>query len=273
MQTWFIFHAIKVKNETFQRNVKSALEHLALRLEEREAFIFIKKEGFADTENIPFKVKSLSPEALKPFDINNKDNYSEDTYLRHFHHHKRSEKEAEYTAEINDKDSLASIYTPENVNRCNKENKLLQKMAVDLSLRNKPLSQRMNFAELDTLINHELENENITVPCKFGIIQSSNDSMVFSSKGADKDELAGTEYKAQLFPDDFFMKPNFLMVYFPEKNLYLLKNITIVLGSSSVFLFVIVQVFNKHAVFCDNGICIRFVFCSSGLCFNHFNKN
>jgi len=265
VQIWYLVHAHRVKNETFQRNVDEALQQLVVKLENQEAYLFFKKDGTGgDTQSAPQKVKMLSPESLRPFAMkNNADFQAKDVLLAHekmhsaerladraalYHNHKPfigniDSATLSLNDSNNDKEALANIKSPEQLRCYFKKKMTLNKMAFELAMRNKSIAQRMDLSQLDTLISNEFANESIDIPCKFGVVQASNDSIVYASKGADKTELTGSRYKAQLFPDDFFMKPHFLVVYFPERDLYLFKNIAILLGSSTTFLFIIVLLF------------------------------
>jgi len=267
IQVYWISKAMEVNRESFSRRVNEALQNVTQKLERKDAFAFVSKKSFQDTAIIPdIGVKALAPGALKPYllsdlqkrgypnfflDASEPSNYIklDNRYLISYYHKIKSENgdsaEKEGDAHIldsmisTDKESLENMTMPEAVNKVLKKKYLLQKLAVDLAQRNNPIEQRCDFKQMDTLLNKELSNQGINIPYKFGVYEEKQKRFIYTDKNPSASELKSSTFKAQLFPNDFFLEPNYIKIYFPGQRFYLLKQVASILASSLVFIFII----------------------------------
>jgi two-component system phosphate regulon sensor histidine kinase PhoR len=263
IQVYWITKTIEVNKTSFSRHVNDALQNLAVKLERKDAFAFVSKKSLQDTMILPgVGIKSLPPAALKPYLLNDlqkmrrrrktkgpldlaalrKDSTlkleeletppaSEDIIGEGFNEH--------LTADIDSYVSNHKNVQPEEINKILKKKYLLEKLAVDMCRRKSPLQNRINFSQLDTMLKNELANQCIRIPCQYGILHTPDDSFSFLSPGADTAQIRATVFKAQLFPNDFFLEPNYLNVSFPDQNVYFMKRVAGVVASSVVFIVVI----------------------------------
>jgi len=245
IQVYWVARAIEVNRETFSRGVNEALMNVTHNLERKDAFTFVSKKSFKDTVIIPnISVKSLSPGALRPymlselhkrgyqnffFDGSEPNNYIKPDNEEMFSHYHN----------LGPNDTAHDESVPETMNRILKKKYLLQKLAADLARRDNPIEQRCDYSQLNLMLKKELSNEGIDIPYKFGVYEQNQKKYAFSGLNPDSIELKKTVFKAQLFPDDFFLEPNFLRIYFPGQQAYLLKQIVPVLSSSLVFIMII----------------------------------
>jgi len=245
IQVYWVARAIQVNRETFSRGVNEALMNVTHNLERKDAFTFVSSKSFNDTAILPnVSVKSLSPGALRPymlsdlhkrgyqnffFDGGEPSNYikpdNEEMFSRYHN--------------LGTNDTTNSESVPETMNRILKKKYLLQKLAADLARRSNPIEQRCDYVQLNSMLKSELANEGIDIPYKFGVYEQNQKRYVFLGKNPDSTELKKTEFKAQLFPDDFFLEPNFLRIYFPGQQAYLLKQIVPVLSTGLIFILII----------------------------------
>ncbi len=278
IQIIWITKAIEVNKEIFSRHVNDALQNVAMKLERKDAFAFVSTKSMKDTSIIPdVGVKTLSPSALKPYLLRDlrrlkyADYALTDVPVEFTDEHKHipslqqppafpveeAEEEdhiflPEETPEIPDLDfvtgpedieEIAGLESTEDVNKVLKKKYLLQKLAVDLARRKSPLQQRLDFRQMDNFLADELRNRNITLPYEYGVYQEYTGNFIYSSAGENNAELERSIYQAQLFPNDFFLEPNYIKLHFPGQNMFILHKISAILGSSLVFIAIIIFTF------------------------------
>lgn len=95
--------------------------------------------------------------------------------------------------------------------------------------------------QINDILKKELENRNIPIAFKCGII---NDSLISrKSEKADSLLLAKSKYQANLFPNDIIQKNFRLSVYFPQKDSFIYKTLNWLLLISLVFSIIVVVTF------------------------------
>lgn len=104
---------------------------------------------------------------------------------------------------------------------------------------NRAISARFNPDQLDSLLKNEFENKGISIDFEYGIISPLQNRFVHLTDMKSKTQLAESELKASLFPNDLTGDPNWLAVDFPGKKEFLLRKIWFTMASS-VFLILII---------------------------------
>ncbi|MEI6123152.1 MAG: HAMP domain-containing sensor histidine kinase [Bacteroidota bacterium] len=83
------------------------------------------------------------------------------------------------------------------------------------------IENRLNFILLDSLIRSELRNSNIYTEYEFGVYSPLRKLMVIEKTGHYHKRLLEEGYAFNMFPRDLFMIPEYIMIYFPNKTMYL----------------------------------------------------
>lgn len=83
------------------------------------------------------------------------------------------------------------------------------------------IENRLNFIMLDSMIRQELRNSGIYTEYEFGVYSPLRNVMVIEKTGHYHKKLLEEGYAVNIFPRDLFMTPEYIMIYFPNKNLYL----------------------------------------------------
>lgn len=104
----------------------------------------------------------------------------------------------------------------------------------------KPISERIDAKLLDSLIRAELTHKDIKTKYNFGVVDTRNYQLLFNDTTADNAEMLRVGFQTQLFPNDEFAAPALLYLYFPDTDSYLLGEMLVVLGSSVVFVLIII---------------------------------
>lgn len=96
---------------------------------------------------------------------------------------------------------------------------------------------------MDSLIGNELDRHGIKTSYEFGIYDPVYNTILAEKTGQYTQELMESGYVFSLFPDDVFRNPEFLLVYFPNQNTYLLTQMNVMTAVSAVFILVIISSF------------------------------
>ena len=102
------------------------------------------------------------------------------------------------------------------------------------------IKDRINDEKLPKIIESELKRYGVNTAFDYAVQDTKNDSLYFTSGKTNPDELKNSLFKAQLFPDEVFNKPAYLLLTFPDSEMYYLKSIqSLLLLSLGLFLFIV----------------------------------
>ena len=99
---------------------------------------------------------------------------------------------------------------------------------------------------LDSIISFEIRNEHLPKNYSFCVYTDKQEAVVFPvvSKNYNKDIPFNSQVKVNLFPNNTFSNPVYLQIYFPEKNAFILREMTLpIVGSIIVVVLVLVAFF------------------------------
>lgn len=106
-----------------------------------------------------------------------------------------------------------------------------------------PIEQRITDAELDTLIRSALAESGIHLDFEYAVFSGVNDSMRVTSAAGSREKLMQTDFRTRLFPSDRLAARSSLAVFFPERSVYLWKQMSVLVLTNLIFIAVIVAVF------------------------------
>jgi len=105
------------------------------------------------------------------------------------------------------------------------------------------IMNELNEEYIDSLLKNELMNQGIATQYYYGVTGDSIDEFKLVKKGTDLNYLQQSKFKSQLFPDNIFFEPSYLMIYFPDQKSYLISSVWSMLFLSLILIFIIVGVF------------------------------
>ncbi|SHM58635.1 two-component system, OmpR family, phosphate regulon sensor histidine kinase PhoR [Cyclobacterium lianum] len=111
-----------------------------------------------------------------------------------------------------------------------------------LSQGNQHILNRIDTARVRREVRDQLVNRNIDQPFELGIINGQN-KIVGIGEVTDLDYLKTRGIKAELFPSDLLGLENFLVIHFPNKGNYLMRQVFLPLSSSLLFMGIIIICF------------------------------
>ncbi|AWV99804.1 sensor histidine kinase [Arcticibacterium luteifluviistationis] len=119
---------------------------------------------------------------------------------------------------------------------------LVKDVFTDFMQGKRDIYERVNQEMLDTLLEQELQNHGIDLAFEFGV--KDNGNMKFASYGLDHNpQLSDLAYNVKLFPNDAVQQEQFLYVYFPQKDNFIMGNMWSVFGSSLILILMIGGIF------------------------------
>ncbi len=128
--------------------------------------------------------------------------------------------------------------------KMNKLTNMLNQMVVEVDAFAAPISQRINPVYLEKLIRKELINSGILLPFEFAVVSGIGDELIpVKSNNFNQEEL-NTQYRVNLFPNDIFDMPNYLLLSFPQVSSHLYKSIILLLLGSIIFTLIIIITFS-----------------------------
>ena len=269
IQVYWINNAIKVGKERFEENVSDALNNVVLRLEKKQTAakmtkkINFRKQGirwFTPADSMKHNTKLIRRSttdkrsfALQKDRVNVKifEEYSADssgyivkkTRLKNY----SSDSIARNIDRRIDNDgplSLAQLDSGEFKNKwfAHKKdvvNDIFDEL-VSVNIYNDNSHNKLDTARLDSIINVELLEKGISANYIYGIM-ASKALPADSNKISDKEkQLYASGYKVNLSPDNIFIKPQYLSLYFPEQSKYLLSSMWFMLLISVALMMVLI---------------------------------
>ena len=105
------------------------------------------------------------------------------------------------------------------------------------------IENKIKVKELDSLLHTELKNKGINISYEFGIYSPSHHMLVLQKTGKFTDELLKNSYKYNLYPNDIYMPAEYLYIYFPHRETYILTHVWGILLLSALLIATLVYIF------------------------------
>lgn len=127
--------------------------------------------------------------------------------------------------------------------RAEEQSHLIKDVLKGLLLSDRPIEDRVNRWALDTLLRQALVERGITIPFAYGVRTRLRPTFLFTSMGTDAEQFDANGYKAALFPNNLLERGNYVYVYFPTQQQFILSRLGFTFGASVVLILVILACF------------------------------
>lgn len=265
MQVYWIAGVIKIEEERFERKANDALLRVAQKIDKQETVKSVLRniKPHSNTNHKITITEESSQSNGKPIDstfhinIVKKDSSKRPGYRYHFEYERDSAKQRNVKIIKLDtlKHNQKNIIIAENDFKWQAKldsfkisrTRLVDEVVTDIISINigKKVEDRIEQNQLNDAIVKELKNFGIDTGFFFGVQKSYKDTLVLLKEGTDTAELKKSKIRTYLFPDEIFNEPNQLIIYFPNKNTYLLSSISGMLALSIILIVVITALFYK----------------------------
>lgn len=276
IQIYWIKNALAVKEANFDRSVNEALTNVVYKLEKLEVANRIKNKIDVGSPNLSLygAIDSLNNMFVKEMESMTYDfNIQKASYINY-----TSKKvSVEYTETIpgnglihvdssviiaGNKDTLKKqevrptsvpeYYLPSNhfdsisdkIDKFLKKSFLVSDVFEEMfNYKYSPtIEERIEPAKLDSLISSELKNKGIHTDYEYGIYSPLKNELVNEKTGKYHKELINNSVAFNLFPSDLFRAPEYLLIYFPNKEKYLFTQTGLMLTVAAfLILFIILS--------------------------------
>lgn len=284
-QLYWINSVLKANNERFRKDAIEAMNTVAEKLEKQELLLMTRDKDFKSnfTWLLPsitsgsgisqlemyetkFEKKTFTTEELDEgafdtifgrFNVQHPsatDNLIGRVDNRHIEIIFDGQLETDNVFVFNDSKLDSSKAAREKINITIQKTDKKAKMASNIFLkeflfRDTPMSERIDPAQLDSLLTEALQNKGIDIGFRYAVVGNDAkiedfglDSIRYENVRYDR-SLKKSDMMVSLFPNDIIGEPAFLALSFPNKGSFLLKQIWTTLASSMVLILIIVFCF------------------------------
>ncbi len=132
--------------------------------------------------------------------------------------------------------------------KAEEQSEMVKGVVKDLLFANRPIESRINRVLLDSLLKHAMGERGILIPFEYGVRTNvgaglTKPQLLFASHSVGQAQGEKKVYKAVLFPNNLFEKGNFLYIYFPDQQEFILRKMSATLAGSAVLVLMIMICF------------------------------
>lgn len=138
---------------------------------------------------------------------------------------------------------LPTLPTGTSQNRAEKQSHMIKDVLKGLLLSDRPIQARINRLALDTLLRQALVERGIRIPFAYAVRVQEQPQFLFASMGIEARQFDEAGYKAALFPNNLLETDNYVYVYFPTQQQFILDRLGFMSGASVVLILVILACF------------------------------
>ena len=235
VQTNSIIKALQIKEEQFNAAVNSALSRIIERIENEEYNFIIENVGsisvprsiFPNTRTSSFSSMKIEIPTLQGKVESSLFLYQEESSFNYDGHIDNSSNERGRPGDSPNAFDIFheqdNYYKQQYEDRINQRAQVLARNELQAYRSNLPIDERINPSVLGRSIKAELKRQGIGLDFQLNVktFPHGEERVVFGNKNFNPNHK--TEYKALLFPNDDNPRPNWLFLYFPSQNSFLLK--------------------------------------------------
>ena len=129
------------------------------------------------------------------------------------------------------------------LDRTEEQSHMIKDVLKGLLLSDRPIEDRVNRLALDTLLRQSLAERGISIPFAYGVRTRLRPKFLFTSHSTEPKRFDSDGYKAALFPNNLMESGNYVYVYFPTQQEFILSRLAFTFGASAVLLLVILACF------------------------------
>jgi two-component system phosphate regulon sensor histidine kinase PhoR len=128
-------------------------------------------------------------------------------------------------------------------NKADEQSHMIKEVVKGLLMSDRPIEERINRLALDTLLRQTLDERGIRIPFTYAVRTRQAPTFLFASANTDIQQLSTDGYKAALFPNNILETGNYVYVYFPTQQQFILSRLGFTFGASVVLILVILACF------------------------------
>jgi two-component system phosphate regulon sensor histidine kinase PhoR len=264
MQSYWISKAVGFKAEEFDKSVNKAMVQTVLQLERDEAIEFLG-HGMGSKSNAG-KGSSLGSIHSKTYNFN-----VDIDSLQAVSSAPKIQVQREYigaTSTVEDltlEGSLDKVYQWQNgdtamviieasgdyesikeriLSKSGHFYTMVDEFLNEIATQDKSVENRVDSMELKRILAEELGRFGVEIPYHYGLIEGDSQITAIHSKGFQTECFKGG-YQMALFPNALLTTPSYLQLYFPGKPKFFIRQLSLLIGLSLLFTFIILYIFTS----------------------------
>jgi len=267
IQVYWVKNTVAMGEERFEQNVNDALNSVVTRLEKHKAAAKItqkfkfRKQGiryYSTQDEVKDKSKLMADSLSDKFSFQLPKNKLNVKIVEEFTSDSngviiQKSREKNYAADAASKEMEAKVEADGPMmhpmdstqirdkwfeNKTNMANDIFDEL-VSINIYN-DFEQKIDTLIIDSILKNELFEKGISANYIFGITPTKNPPIDTSKLSADEKRIYGSKYKINLSPDNIFIKPQYLSVYFTNETKFILSSMWFMLLISGTFMLVLV---------------------------------
>lgn len=252
-QWYWIDSVIRANEERFRKDAIEALHSVSEKLEKQEALYAFNQSihfsnSFGGTQNFQFRTRPGSTSTVVITDTIKNDAMgfdiifdfqavSSEGYIEVM---PGQPMEEQHLTEL---EQLQIQKLEERLERATRKSEMVVQVLENMLVPERSILSRFNPRQLDSLLASEFRERGIDIGFNYAVYSPIRNNFVFANAKGSQGELAKSELRASLFPNDLIGEQNWLVVNFPEKQQFLLRKIWLTMASSGLLVLVIVGSF------------------------------
>lgn len=262
VQTISIIKALQIKEEQFDAAVKGALGKVSDRLEKEEASIMAEqaKKLFVPSNRsiYPYNIHRSISGTVNQQNVQlsyqyshqaSANTYSEELNLEFGTNQQKTQNERGQPGDYPNAFDIISGYdgyvSKQYEELLDQKARMLEAQQIAVIFSNLPIEERIDPAALERFIKAELKNQGINLDFKFAVktFPRGEEHFVFGNKEYNSKQQK--EYFSLLFPRDLddLKKPNYLYLYFPKRETFLLRETGLLVVPTFVLTAMLIGIF------------------------------
>lgn len=244
-QFYWLDTVVTTNEEAFKTDVMDALQNVSEKLERQETlYAFHNQFQFSfgpNNQTFPFG-QQQSGTSKTNIEISSDTIYDDNGFSIVFDIQSiggLQELSAEELVQIQEQQNVIE----QQMAKLNRKSEMVFQVLENMLSPNRSITARLNPDQLDSLLRSEFEDKGIDIHFEYGIVSPLQNRFVHLTSVDAKKQLAQSELKANLFPNDLVGDVNWLVVDFPDKKGFLLRKIWLTMASSGFLILIIAMTF------------------------------
>ena len=265
IQLIWIRRAYQENSIRFETGVREALDRVAMRLQQKDAYSILSKKVDIDLPPPDVILPDIPGNEQLRFVYENHEGYSDTTILLlrhddllpagvdekllHTEIEKRKNHDFRWTYHETQADSLIEAEIQLNVKKNRLREKVsgvvdvFRKMVIEVSTEDLPIDKRLSTEMIRQDLSKYLANKGVDLPFEFAVMKESNDSLTSLRSPGFTEQSKEKSYAVALFPDDLILEPYRLLVEFPGQRAFIYRSFSWMTLSSVIFTAAIILAF------------------------------
>jgi two-component system phosphate regulon sensor histidine kinase PhoR len=136
-----------------------------------------------------------------------------------------------------------NIALERSINKVEEKTEMVTIVLNELLSKERKLENRIDERQLQTLLVSSLQNQGIDIDFNYGVIDGEKHKIILTNSNETQDEIVNSEFRTNLFTRDIIPTENYLAIYFPDQQTFLIGKIWFSLASSILLVLVIIAIF------------------------------